>query len=119
MINKILNYNNILCVCNGGNVRSASLATILKLVYNKNAINVGCLYLDRQTISMLTEWADIIICFTDKALILFPDGIIFDVGEDIWHYSRHPELVEVLRQKLGMHDYTTNTMGNLGKIYKK
>lgn len=121
MINQILKskYIHILCVCNGGNVRSASLSTILKLVYNRNAINVGCLYLDKESISMFKDWADVIICFTDEAMNMFPDGILLDVGEDKWHYSRHPELVEILRVKLGMTDYTTNAMGNIGKIYKK
>lgn len=118
-IDTLLKYKNILCVCNGGNVRSASLSTILKLVYDKNALNVGCLYIDEETTSMLTGWADIIVCFTEESMSKFPDGVLFDVGNDVWHYSRHPELVEIIREKLQMNDYTTNVMGNLGKIYKK
>ena len=50
----------ILCVCNGGCVRSTALAEYLKGHHNHDAIAVGTYWTSRETMDMLCDWADMI-----------------------------------------------------------
>ena len=50
----------ILCVCNGGCVRSTALAEYLKGHHGHDAIAVGTFWSSPDTLRMLCEWADLI-----------------------------------------------------------
>ena len=90
-----------LIVCDGGNVRSAALATTLKLDYGQEAIAVGRLYMSSETMVMLSNWADRIILMQAHMIESIPDfnqnkcGVA-DVGQDRWGIYIHPELNELV-----------------------
>lgn len=50
----------ILCVCNGGCVRSVALAEFLKGTHGHDAIAAGTFWNTPDTLRMLCEWADLI-----------------------------------------------------------
>lgn len=92
-----------LCVCAGGNVRSHSLAFILKNTYNREAIAVGHLNVSPDTMNTLCEWADVIVVLQDYMVKEIPDKFkdklrLFDVGDDRWGVYIHPELHELAKQ---------------------
>jgi len=91
-----------LCVCQGGNVRSFTLSTLLKLKYNQEAIAVGWQYMDKAAFRALSKWADYIIFmqpwepgqwipkeYQNKVRVL-------DIGEDRWGVSLNIDLVNIL-----------------------
>ena len=50
-----------LCVCNGGNCRSAALAEVLKGCFGKEAIAVGTYWFPRESIEVFADWSDVIL----------------------------------------------------------
>lgn len=90
-----------LVICDGGNVRSAALATTLKLDYGQEAIAVGRLFVTPETMRMLSDWADKIILMQPHMIESIPDynqtkcGVV-DVGPDRWGIYIHPELNELV-----------------------
>lgn len=92
-----------LVVCDGGNVRSAALATTLKLDYGQEAICIGRLFTSSETMLMLTNWADRIILMQPHMIESIPDfnqtkcGVA-DIGQDRWGIYIHPELNELVNQ---------------------
>lgn len=69
----------ILCMCEGGNVRSVALAQHIK-ENGHEAIAIGSKYCSTETIRMLFNWCD---KFIDLRNYL---------PEDKWHNPRDPEL---------------------------
>ena len=76
-IPKSMNYNHNsegaekwLVVCRGGNTRSTAIALLLKYKYGKDALAASIEKNTRQTLYMLTSWAD-------KILVTEPDHYEF------------------------------------------
>lgn len=91
------NSPSYLIICDGGNVRSASLATTLKLDYGREAIAVGRLYMSPYTMEILTDWADRIVVTQPHMIESVPEHnhhkvSIIDFGEDHWGISIPPTL---------------------------
>jgi hypothetical protein len=93
----------VLVVCQGGNVRSSGLATLLKGTYGCDALNMGTGWAQPETQRVLCEWADWIVPIEPRQLCLHSSvnqplwdasvmweerydhkRVIFDVGEDRW-----------------------------------
>lgn len=92
-----------LCVCDGGNVRSHALAYHLKWIQKREAIAVGRIHVSKETMYMLTNWADRIILMQPHMIESIPKYfrskcIVVDVGEDRWGVSIHPELNSIADQ---------------------
>jgi len=75
----------ILCICEGGNVRSVALAQHLKEI-GWEAIAIGWKYTSKETLLMLIRWADKIIDVREY------------LPEDLWHNPRHPELKQKVEE---------------------
>lgn len=87
-----------LCICQGGNVRSVALATVLKQKYHQEAIAVGFERSSEGTLAMLAEWANVIIVMMDPYRFCIPveyqeKVIVCDVGEDTYGRPGHDRLV--------------------------
>lgn len=93
----------ILCVCAGGNVRSASLAFLLKEA-GADALALGLERNSEETVRMLTDWAEMIWCAEADMIERIPEEnrqkVVrgFHVGPDRWGYHCHPELWEMVNQ---------------------
>jgi hypothetical protein len=105
----------VLCVCTSGNVRSVTLARLLR----KRGAEALCCGVDKgfqsPTIQMLASWADVIYAQADSVNGLrlhfyntYTDGIdsrkledkistVFDVGLDDWKIPDHPDLLRRMR----------------------
>lgn len=90
-----------LCICEGGNVRSATLATILKDEYAVDALAAGYHRNSIETLNMLVAWADVVVCFDGVILRKYSDkAILFDIGPDAWGRASHPECIGIIREKI-------------------
>lgn len=94
----------VLCVCHGGNVRSAALATRLKQRYRIDALACGILKNHRDTVLMLCRWADVIVAMSrevESDLDLpteFAHKLqLCDVGPDRFGSPTHPELTALVK----------------------
>lgn len=79
----------ILCVCEGGNSRSVTLALLLKDGLHQDALSMGIRRNSEETKNMLYEWADKIILVAGKCESEIPDKfrdklVIWDVGDDVY-----------------------------------
>jgi predicted protein tyrosine phosphatase len=90
---------NILTVCQHGNNRSVHFAHLLRYKYKEaSVIAAGLLKLDKDTLHMLFEWADIIIVTETSLAPQIPkeyyDKIkIWNVGPDTYKRPFNPELL--------------------------
>jgi len=90
----------ILTVCRAGLVRSVALADVLKLHFEPtDVIPVGIDFNEPETISMLCEWADIIVVMQAHYKLRFDQKwqskiCVCDVGPDIYGSSKHKDLIE-------------------------
>lgn len=98
-----------LCVCGSANVRSVTLARLLK----KRGYAIFCAGTDeeygKEGLSMvvaLAEWADVIYSqadAADKLRAMLPESLHekidlrYDVGPDDWKVPDHPDLLRRLR----------------------
>lgn len=85
-----------LCVCDGGNVRSVAMAYALKM-NEQEALAVGRLYTTKETMDMLSSWADQIILMEPHMIesidpMFHKKIIVCDVGPDRYGLYIHPEL---------------------------
>jgi predicted protein tyrosine phosphatase len=108
----------ILCVCNGGHVRSVTLARLLrKRGHEVLSCGVNSSYKD-DTLTMLFNWAEKIIIQKDSAQKLEKRALAmngsllnsirfgndskfdfrFDVGPDDWKVPQHPDLLAKMRK---------------------
>ena len=99
------NNEKILCVCEGGNVRSVTLAYILKM-NGIDALACGVTWNKSETVEMLFKWADKIL-IADKANILdkIPEQYHskitdMEIGSDIWGQPLGPVVMQVCLNKL-------------------
>ena len=88
----------VLCICDGGNVRSVALAQYIRdkegtgeaFVGQDNlkneAIAIGEPHASKETMRMLKEWADKIIDLREYMPL------------DLWHNPRHPELKKLVKK---------------------
>lgn len=91
-----------LCVCEGGTVRSVSLAWVLKYEFNQDAIAASWLKNSQETLDLLAQWADKIVVLQPKFSSKFGSFkeklLTVDVGPDIWMNPLHPKLMEIVRK---------------------
>ena len=109
----------VLVVCLGGTVRSVAIKDMLNCSHNCDALAASAISQDYTTMTMLCDWADLIVPVEPRNLPLGPvkyDGVWFNctiwnseynhkrrtlnVGPDIWGNARHPELSELIRPQL-------------------
>ena len=93
----------VLCLCQGGNVRSVALAYLLKYGADTDALACSWQKNTPETIQMLCEWADAIALLESSFKVHVPtryhDKIaIFDVGPDRWGNPLHPDLIALLTE---------------------
>lgn len=92
----------LLCVCEGGTVRSVSLAWVLKYEHGQDAIAASWLKNSQETLDLLAKWADRIVVLQPKFSSKFESFkaklVVFDVGPDIWVNPLHPKLLEIVRR---------------------
>jgi len=92
----------ILCVCEGGNVRSVACAYVFKYEHGHDALAVSTRKNNLETHQMLWEWADrIVVMQPEFKRFVLPQyqGKVFicDVGPDRWFNCLDPELVLLIR----------------------
>lgn len=99
----------ILTVCQRGNVRSATVATILKDYGGYlDVIAVGVHTTTPETLSLMTNWANMILIAGQKELCEAFNGtvklpIYLGIETDYWGTHMHPELVDIAIQALDEH----------------
>ena len=97
----------ILCVCSEGNVRSATLARLLKHKGHET-LAAGVKRHSPETLKMLIDWADKVYAVDNDILREMPLDTekdisktqVFDIGPDIWGEAMHPDLVKKIEEKL-------------------
>lgn len=104
----------ILCVCEGGNCRSVTMATLLKY-YFRGHFDVLAMSLAKNSIPtklMLYHWADLVLTVAEdidaevreEARVVYgmpTDRIrLIPIGRDMWGKSMHPEFVPVVHKLL-------------------
>ena len=92
-----------LCVCEGGNVRSVALASILKMHGQQDAIAASARWNSVDTLTMLWQWADHVIVMAAEIFALLPPELsrqtkvsLVDVGPDVYGAAFHPALQGML-----------------------
>lgn len=90
-----------LCVCEGGNVRSVSMAFALK-EQGQDALAIGWRFISPGTLNMLCKWADYIIVMQPMFTIHIPPEFqvkvrTYDVGEDNYGNPFHDQLLRWTR----------------------
>ena len=95
----------ILTVCNGGNCRSVTLASMIKQD-DVEAIPIGVRTSSKETFKYMTKWADYVVVVADiDVRNKLPKGsehklIYMDIGKDKWEQAMHPQLVSKIRKAL-------------------
>lgn len=87
-----------LCVCDGGNVRSAALAYVLHDILGQEALAVGRQRVSASTLALLCRWADLIVIMQphmqESIPVEFESKLrCVDVGVDRYGIWIHPELL--------------------------
>lgn len=89
-----------LTVCEGGNVRSVSMAYTLKYDFNQDAVAFSFAKNGDELLKALADWADYIILMEPKFDSRFeawkPKVRVVDVGADRWFNPLHPELYGIV-----------------------
>ena len=90
-----------LCVCDGGNVRSAALAFVLHDLRGHEAIPVGRLRVSPETMNMMCHWADVIAIMQPHMIESVPEQFrakvkCVDVGIDRFGVYVHPALLPLV-----------------------
>ena len=89
----------ILCLCEGGNVRSGQLAFWLKAA-GHDAVAAGLLWNSAETIALLSEWSEVITVAEERLAEKVPSDhrskvtLDFVVGPDVWGVPIVGELAE-------------------------
>lgn len=95
----------VLCVCHYGHSRSAAMVRMLHK-RKIEAICLGVLTSSYETITHLSQWADIVIAMTAslgeeiQPLIGDKQLLICETGPDIWSNPYHPDLLTHCNQFL-------------------
>ena len=92
----------VLVLCQGGNCRSVAVGYLLKYVSKKkyDPIAASLEKNSKETLQMLSEWADRIIIVQKEFVRHIPVEfrkklVIIDIGPDRWFNSLHPELLKL------------------------
>jgi len=96
----------ILCLCPGGSCRSVAMVYELRDRFNHDALHASMKKASLETISMLYEWADIVIVSN-----LFDLGVSresqktysLELGKDVWRDPMNRELRALIRKKIMAH----------------
>ena len=96
---KKLKGKKVLCVCGEGVSRSVGLQWMLKRFYQIDALPVGVGSNSKETVSMLMNWADVIIITTYEIDIkkykqYNKKILVWDVGPDRYFQGFMPDLIE-------------------------
>lgn len=92
----------ILCVCEHGNVRSATLARMLKHL-GYETLAAGVKRNSQKTLEMLIDWSDKTYAVEHEIMNQLPDSDkveLFDLGPDVWGIVMHPDLIKKINDKL-------------------
>lgn len=94
----------ILCLCEGGSCRSVALAFLLKNKYGQDAIAAGWRLNTFNTLEMLYNWSDMIICLEtymkEKIDPKFHNKVsVMDVGPDRF-FQINKELLNILDEMI-------------------
>lgn len=90
----------VLIVCSAGNSRSVTMGWLLKEEpYRYDVVCAGVDYNSHETLKMLVQWADTIICMEERMCANLPmvesnKVLVCEVGYDRYWKPYHPELVE-------------------------
>lgn len=102
----------ILCLCQRGNVRSATLMTMLRDLYGESdVIATGVETTKPETLQQLMSIADRIYVVGDESLFVrLPidqtvSFIHINIGTDKWLHPMHPDLIQVLIKALEGDEY--------------
>lgn len=101
----------ILILCNHGNVRSVGLKYLIQRLYDHDVLAAGVEENLFDTVEMLMEWADKVICLTSESNNTVmanahspKDRVFIDIGKDVWHNPFHHELQhKLLKEIKGLH----------------
>lgn len=92
-----------LCICEGGNVRSVSLAFLLKSA-GQDALAASARFTSPATLAMLWDWAEHVIVMSPEIVAMIPAAVlqgrrlaVVDVGPDRFGSAFHPELIGMLQ----------------------
>ena len=93
----------VLCICQGGNVRSVALATELKQRHRVDALAAGYVKNRPETLRLLMEWADRIVVMRDIYRGHVPAEFsskvtVAEVGEDTYGSPTHRDLKRQVRE---------------------
>lgn len=94
----------ILCLCEGGSCRSVALAFLLKNKYGQDALAAGWRLNTPETLIMLYDWADMIICLETYMKEKIPQQYhnktsVFDIGPDRF-FQINQELLSILGEMI-------------------
>ena len=93
-----------LCVCQGGNVRSAALKHILNYGFQQEALSCSAEKNSPETLRLLCDWADYVVLMSPEMLRWWPEGLardklcLVDVGPDSYGSPFHPGLCAFLTE---------------------
>lgn len=92
-----------LCVCDGGNVRSAALAFVLHDELGQEAVAVGRLRVSLVTLATFCDWADTVVIMQPHMIESIPakhraKTRCVDVRVDRYGIYIHPELLPQVRE---------------------
>ena len=103
----------VLCLCQGGNVRSVALAFVLKYEYSEDALAASLEKNSPETLASMMEWAEKIFVverwMLDWISKMHRDRVtVLEIGPDRWGNSLHPELVALCQSLLVAHRKEAN-----------
>lgn len=93
----------ILCICQGGTVRSVGLARMIKdrevAGLGHDAIAASWQWNSIQTLEMLGQWADLVVVMESYMVDRLPPALrpkteVCDVGPDRYGNAQHPDLMK-------------------------
>ena len=97
----------ILCVCQNGMCRSVATRYCLKERGYTNVIAIGWNNTSVETLTMLCDWADIILVAKPDHGDMLPSGKekinqVFTIGDDKWLNPMSKELHEIVNRELDL-----------------
>ena len=96
----------ILCVCGKGNVRSVATKYALNRRGYNNVLTVGSRLVSSETLTMLYEWADLVLVAKRGHAKNLPNLLKvndqFTIGDDRWGNPVNLELEEIIDKQLDL-----------------
>jgi hypothetical protein len=97
----------VLCLCEGGNVRSVALAAELKAC-GQDAMAAGLRRNSSETLDLLFGWADTIVVMSSELKAQWGtrydlrQAIVVEVGRDVYGRANHPDLKAVVKKQVAI-----------------